>query len=299
MDDSESYHVTRHILFVNMKLSVYNEIIDLMRKYKTKDEALRHITPKYPEISVGALGSIYAQDYQKKMRKTHHLHYNSDTTEFYYGQYRAGVDSGEKHVILTMADTIDLSPALLARMILERHLSRTKYSGENPPRSLVTQMMKDTTRIDDAVLASEIHECIVTDDQYGTLVDRIKHSIGHEYEFKLNRTLDSLQLSYIGEDQMRAKGYDKTPDVKLEVPIAVDGHVVNWIESKASFGDESSHRSYLKDQFWSYWNRFGPGMVIYWFGFIDELDSNTEKGIILRDCFPESIVRLNPVVKLK
>ena len=40
--------------------------------------------------------------------------------------------------------------------------------------------------------------------------------------------------------------------------------------------------------------RFGPGLVIYWFGFIDELDSNREKGILLMDHFPEEIITMNP-----
>ena len=41
--------------------------------------------------------------------------------------------------------------------------------------------------------------------------------------------------------------------------------------------------------------RFGPGLVIYWFGFIEELDTNRDKGIMLMDHFPENIVVMNPV----
>ena len=40
--------------------------------------------------------------------------------------------------------------------------------------------------------------------------------------------------------------------------------------------------------------RFGPGLVIYWFGFVEELDTNRDKGIILMDHFPEKIVQITP-----
>uniref|UniRef100_A0A3B3Q8T5 CDAN1-interacting nuclease 1 n=1 Tax=Paramormyrops kingsleyae TaxID=1676925 RepID=A0A3B3Q8T5_9TELE len=93
--------------------------------------------------------------------------------------------------------------------------------------------------------------------------------------------------------QLRAKGYDKTPDIILEVPIAVEGRIVHWIESKASFGDDHSHQNYLNEQFWSYWNRFGPGLVIYWHGFIEELDCHRDRGIMLKDSFPSDIVTFN------
>ena len=39
-------------------------------------------------------------------------------------------------------------------------------------------------------------------------------------------------------------------------------------------------------------SRFGSGLVIYWFGFIDELDVNCDKGIMLLDRFPQDIVTI-------
>lgn len=38
--------------------------------------------------------------------------------------------------------------------------------------------------------------------------------------------------------------------------------------------------------------RFGPGLVIYWYGFIGELDCQRDRGILLKDCFPTDIVTL-------
>jgi len=43
--------------------------------------------------------------------------------------------------------------------------------------------------------------------------------------------------------------------------------------------------------------RFGPGMVIYWFGFIDELDCFRDRGIILKDDFPADIVTLESLLE--
>lgn len=49
----------------------------------------------------------------------------------------------------------------------------------------------------------------------------------------------------------------------------------------------------MKDQFTKYVNRYGPGMVVYWFGFVDELQEE-ENSLILVDSFPstEDIVQL-------
>lgn len=111
-------------------------------------------------------------------------------------------------------------------------------------------------------------------------------------------TLQSLNILFQPESEMRAAGYPKTPDALLAYPVEINGHIVNWIESKALFGDSSAHAMYARDQYWPYYNRFGPGLVIYWFGFIDELNSGErERGILIMDHLPLQInkIKLEPL----
>ncbi len=75
----------------------------------------------------------------------------------------------------------------------------------------------------------------------------------HRYEMLLREHLQSLGIVYQSEDDLRAAGFSKTPDVKLVAPIGVCGRMVNWIDSKASFGDEHSHKMQASDQFQRYW----------------------------------------------
>ncbi|KAK3563759.1 hypothetical protein QTP86_034484, partial [Hemibagrus guttatus] len=291
--------------------------------------------------SQSTLLSIFSLEYQKRMKRSLVKHH-TDVIEDYYQRYRS---EASKHpsdpVLLALANEIlhfykstqpqntnhgnckvDLSPALLARLLLERFLE--EHQGSASSKQVLNSMLREPSLIPDVHLARHVEQCTINDCCYGPLVDCIKHAIGQEHEEILREKLRERNLSFVDENQLRAKGYDKTPDIILEVPIAVEGHIVHWIESKASFGDEQSHRTYLNEQFWSYWNsemergwqksatfvilpgsvlipfiflcsataRFGPGLVIYWYGFIAELDCQRDRGILLKDCFPSDIVTL-------
>ncbi|XP_044915512.1 CDAN1-interacting nuclease 1 isoform X4 [Felis catus] len=171
-----------------------------------------------------------------------------------FPRYLNGVGrNGAAPVLLDLANEVDYAPSLMARIILERFLQ--EHEETPPSKSVINSMLRDPSQIPDGVLANQVYQCIVNDCCYGPLVDCIKHAIGHEHEVLLRDLLLEKSLSFLDEDQLRAKGYDKTPDFILQVPVAVEGHIIHWIESKASFGDECSHHAYLHDQFWSYWNR--------------------------------------------
>ncbi|XP_075700934.1 CDAN1-interacting nuclease 1 isoform X3 [Rhinoderma darwinii] len=239
-----------------MKLSKaqYDEIALFITTLKPTRQCMKKLKERFPCQSQSTLLSVFSQEYQKLIKRTHARHHAPDTIEKYYSKYlRDTAVDPTAPVLLNLANEVDFSPALIARTILERFLQ--DQDGVMPTKLVLNGMLRDPSLIPDPVLANQVNQCIVNDCCNGPLVDCIKHSIGYEHEVLLREKLLERNLAFLDEDQLRMKGYDKTPDFILEVPVAVEGHVIHWIESKASFGDESSHRMYLQDQFWSYWNR--------------------------------------------
>jgi len=120
----------------------------------------------------------------------------------------------------------------------------------------------------------------------------------------LAKNSDTKSL-YTTEKECRVRGLDMTPDMLLNEPIAIifgdddniehseqytatnyiggssNGiRVLNWIESKAFFGGPDQLRTAMQHQLFPYWNRHGPGAVIYWFGHIlDNNESDFQTGI--------------------
>lgn len=187
-------------------------------------------------------------------------------------------------IILDMSMEYEFPPTALCRILLN-----TIYEGR--PKPEITKMLRNYNLIPDPYLSLNVSHCIFNDDQEGALTDATRRCIGEEYELRLKQLARDAGLIFYDEGDLRREGYDKTPDLKLAIPVLYKptDQVIYWIESKALFGDPDSHRKYLQDQLMSYGNRFGHGIVIYWLGYLDEIVYNEDNCdyLTILDKFPE------------
>eukprot|EP00571_Detonula_confervacea_P011101 CAMPEP_0172306886 /NCGR_PEP_ID=MMETSP1058-20130122/7863_1 /TAXON_ID=83371 /ORGANISM="Detonula confervacea, Strain CCMP 353" /LENGTH=367 /DNA_ID=CAMNT_0013018915 /DNA_START=97 /DNA_END=1200 /DNA_ORIENTATION=- len=153
-------------------------------------------------------------------------------------------------------------------------------------------------------LSLEVREAIDLDPMYGPRQDRERHNVGIEYELLLEQTLQSMDIPFETEAELRVRGTAKTPDVLLSCPVGLrvrrkesqnplclnnnkeedttfqqspsvinledddeyEWKIICWIDSKALFGDVETHTNSVLPQVETYVHRFGPGLVLYWFG---------------------------------
>mmetsp|Transcript_20035 Transcript_20035/g.40842 ORF Transcript_20035/g.40842 Transcript_20035/m.40842 type:complete len:264 (-) Transcript_20035:81-872(-) len=223
------------------------------------------------QLSYDALLCIFSKKQQDLVKRTAGRHRHNAAN--YVERYQQGES------LEAIAKAVQLPPTMLARIVLEE-LCDLKKGKE------VGALLKEPHRLADARMRREVQRAVATDVCYGPGVDTVRHLIGLEYEAVLEQRLRDLGAPHQTEGEARQSGSFKTPDALLPVPLVVGGRAVHWIDSKATFGDLASHAEYSSHQFSAYLNRFDSGLVIYWFGFVDQV-ATLDPRILVLDHFPQ------------
>jgi CDAN1-interacting nuclease 1 len=278
-----------------MDRNTYSEIVRLISIPSTALPNFHALSAQF-NVSYEAIYSIYSQDVQNKIRKTHTILIGKAPD--YARRFLAG------HHIIDLCHEADTPPCNFIRRILHHlpigSIATSKISEIlKQPSCLPSFVNQDVqplhTHFDNNLAAAAsfiqhlqeaIQLCIKCDGVCSPESDTSKRKAGQDYEDKLYNCLNAADIAHWTEDTLRKKGFHKTPDARLTVPIAVKGRLVGWIDSKATFGDDKVHKQQAEDQYSKYVNRFGPGLVIYWHGHLVDLDSSYED-ILVMDRFPD------------
>ena len=171
-----------------------------------------------------------------------------------------------------IASKLSFSPILIATMIL-------KEKGFN--KKDIKDIMHNPDSIEDERIKNELIKAIEVDIAYSPQSSKIQRENGKNGEEMLKVYLDKKEIQFLREDDLRKLGSGKTPDFLLKKPIKIRGRKVFWFESKASFCDYIEFKQDYNKQLKHYISLFGPGIVVYWKGYIDDIV--TDKRVLVVD----------------
>lgn len=201
---------------MKIKSAYYFKIIEKHKELK-KRKCLDDLLNLFPDVPRMTLESIVFQECQRKTKRSYYFHASSHNVKNYYNRLMLELEKNWSKcgVLLQMADEVDLSPALMAKLILEYHYKENSKekkgdseSNIQKPKVKVCDLLKNPSLIDDPFLASEVKMCVLEDDAYGHASDIVRKFIGQEYENKLKEELTKLGLTFSDEHQLRERGYD-------------------------------------------------------------------------------------------
>jgi CDAN1-interacting nuclease 1 len=222
---------------------------------------------KYPEYMREIIEAIYKRKFQYEIMKNIGKLQKSSPPELILSECLA------MGSVKSVADRNGVSVCALARFFM-----RSIY----PPERIAEYLRSPVSIPNEQLKGILMVEADAEVDQSHPDWDIHRRSHGLEMEERLKAMLEAANILFYQEGDLRTLGYPKTPDIKLPYPIGLSGEPVCWIESKALFGDGWIHSECYKIQYQPYANRFGPGAVIYWHGYIEGLKYQSD-GLVLFD----------------
>jgi len=189
-----------------------------------------------------------------------------------YREWKSGTS------LLRIAHDHGFPPVLMAYMVLLE---------AKVPRKQFWKYVRDPTTIRDARLRREIKDLVDHDLVYAPEANARQAERGREGEELLYNWLNNLGVTYRTEKDLRQIS-TKTPDALLDRPLKYNGREIHWIESKANFGDYQEISRNLRKQLLPYTQLFGPGLVVYWYGYVSDAKTPPEIVLASREFFQEN-----------
>jgi|Deesub1362A_J573_1020465.scaffolds.fasta_scaffold00109_19 hypothetical protein len=172
--------------------------------------------------------------------------------------------------LLTISSETGVSPALTA-LYLMREIGFTKKESR--------MYLRDPARIrNNSRLRQEVSEAVEKDFLYSPQAHKLQME-----RAKLGEEILGEWLAGNGVVFIEKNNTNKNPDFLFENPFVYKGRETYWADSKAIFADEKEHKRYISKQFSSYIELFGPGIVVYWYGFVDSI-LFLQPEIVVMDC---------------
>ncbi len=172
-----------------------------------------------------------------------------------------------------LADAHAFPPILMSLIVLEREqISKKRF----------WKILDNLDGVRDERLRRELREVREEDIIYSPEGTERQNQRGAWGEDRLRRWLEAHDVPFETEEDLR-HDLDKTPDALLSQPMTYNGREIYWVESKASFGDPFEIRRHIRRQLKPYVERYGEGLVVYWFGYVEDVDLHLPKGVSITD----------------
>lgn len=264
---------------MNIQIKIINQIPDNIEKY-----IIRKMNKKSPE-SFGPISEKEINYVKTRVKNKFNLIIDSNIissiksaymknyiiiTHYKLNKYKLKLMEKylQKKGILKLSKKYDLSPMTIMRYVLETKYKK-KIKDLIPNLSRLTQFDQTQFKIAEK---SDIYNRI---EQSETTIESIKFEkqienilVKHNIKFQ---TQEELAL-----EQIKIYGYaTNTPDFLIKSNLIINNHQIKWIDAKNFYGSNIDFvKKKINKQIIKYVNSYGPGCIIFKYGFNSELEFN-------------------------